>query len=127
MELSLRERKILIVEDDLASRLYLNKILERTGAVLFNAGDGQLAFDTVLKNPDIEIVLMDIQLPVLDGYGATAKIRDLGRKIIIVAQTAFGMSEHYEKIKNSGFDDIIIKPVFSQKLIEKLLSLLKKE
>ena len=64
----LKGKKILIVEDDLSSRLYLNKILEKTGAVLLNAGDGQEAVNIALNNPDIDIILMDIQLPVMDGY-----------------------------------------------------------
>ena len=66
----LKGKKILIVEDDLSSRLYLNKILEKTGAVLLNAGDGREAIEVATTNSDIDIILMDIQLPVIDGYGA---------------------------------------------------------
>ena len=64
----LKGKKILIVEDDFSSRLYLNKILEKTGAMLLNAGDGNEAIDIAMSNPDIDIILMDIQLPVMDGY-----------------------------------------------------------
>ncbi len=116
----LKGRKILIVEDDFSSRLYLNKILEKSEVILFNAGDGQEAIDIVLKNPDIDIILMDIQLPVMDGYLSTQKIREFAKEIIIIAQTAYGLLGDTEKIIASGFDDYIIKPILAKNLIEKL-------
>jgi FOG: CheY-like receiver len=116
--------KILIVEDDLSSRLYLNKILEKTGAVILNAGDGQEAIDISRENPDIDIILMDIQLPVLDGYSSAKKIREFRNKVVIIAQTAYGVSGDMEAILASGFDDYIIKPIYSAQLIEKLITLL---
>ncbi|MGD0755727.1 MAG: response regulator [Bacteroidales bacterium] len=122
----LRGKKILIVEDDLSSRLYLNKILEKAGVVILNAGDGQEAVSVVLNNPDIDIILMDIQLPVLDGYAALSKIREARKDIIVIAQTAYGLLGDKEKILNSGFDDYVIKPILSQNLIEKLVKNLKR-
>lgn len=119
---SLEGKKILIVEDDLSSRLYLNKILEKVKAVTLNAGDGQEAIDMALENPDIDIILMDIQLPVLDGYETTQKIREFRKDVVIIAQTAYGLMDEKEKIMDSGFDDFIIKPIISQTLIEKLKS-----
>ena len=118
----LKGRKILIVEDDSSSRLYLNKILEKTGVILLNAGDGQEAIDIALENPDIDIILMDIQLPVMDGYKSAEKIREFRENIIIIAQTAYGLMGDKEKIIDSGFNDFIIKPIFSQALIEKLVT-----
>src|ERR1035437_4917637 len=103
----LKGRTILIVEDDLSSRLYLNKILEKVGVVMLNAGDGQEAVTIALNNPDIEIILMDIQLPVMDGYTALIKIREVRKDIIIIAQTAYGLLGDKEKILNSGFNDCI--------------------
>jgi CheY-like chemotaxis protein len=123
----LKGRKILIVEDDLSSKLYLNKILEKTGALLLNASDGQEAVDIALSNPDIDIILMDIQLPVMDGYKSTEKIREFRKDMIIIAQTAYGLLGEKEKIIDSGFDDYIIKPILSQNLIEKLVSNLAKK
>ena len=112
---------VLIVEDDLSSRLYLNKILERAGTIILNAGDGQEAINLALSNPDIDIILMDIQLPVMDGYATLNKIREFRENIIIIAQTAYGLLGDKEKILNSGFNDYIIKPILSQNLIEKLV------
>jgi len=123
----LKGRKILIVEDDLSSRLYLNKILEKAGAILLNAGDGQEAISVTISNPDIDIILMDIQLPVMDGYTSLNKIRELRGDIIIIAQTAYGLLGDKEKILNSGFTDYIIKPILSQNLIDKMVSNLKRK
>ncbi|MGD0341231.1 MAG: response regulator [Bacteroidales bacterium] len=113
-------KKILIVEDDLSSRLYLNKILEKTRATLLNAGDGMEAIEIARKNPDIAVILMDIQLPVMDGYASAKKIREFRDKIVIIAQTAYGMSGEMENIISSGFDDYLIKPIYSEQLIEKI-------
>ena len=121
----LKGRKILIVEDDPSSRLYLNKILEKAGLVIMNAGDGAEAVSIALNNPDIEIILMDIQLPVMDGYTALYKIKEARKDVIVIAQTAYGLLGDKEKILNSGFNDYIIKPILSQNLIEKLTANLK--
>ena len=121
----LKGKKILIVEDDLSSRLYLNKILEKVNVVILNAGDGQEAVNIVLANPDIDIILMDIQQPVMDGYTALIKIREARKDIIVIAQTAYGLLGDKEKILSSGFSDYIIKPILSQNLIDKLLLNLK--
>ncbi len=118
----LKGKNILIVEDDLSSRLYLNKILEKAGVIIINAGDGQEAVDAVAKNPQIDIVLMDIQLPVLDGYSALARIREIRKDLVVIAQTAYGLMGDKEKILNSGFTDYIIKPILSQNLIDKLIT-----
>jgi CheY-like chemotaxis protein len=122
----LKTRKILIVEDDLSSRLYLNKILEKTGAHLLNASDGGEAIIAAENHPDIDLILMDIQLPVIDGYGAAKKIRELRKDVTIIAQTAFSLAGDREKIISSGFDDYIVKPIFPQQLIERLVEAIKK-
>lgn len=118
----LKGKKILIVEDDLSSRLYLNKILEKTEAVLLNAGDGKEAYELVKKDPDIELILMDIQLPVMDGYTSARKIRELRKEVKLIAQTAYSFSGDMDDMAESGFDDFLIKPIYSGQLIEKLSS-----
>lgn len=122
----LKGRKILIVEDDLSSRLYLNKILEKTGAQLLNASDGQEAVNIARNDSEIDLILMDIQLPVIDGYGAAKKIREIRKDVIIIAQTAFSLLGDREKIIASGFDEYIVKPIFPNQLIEKLVKVLQK-
>jgi hypothetical protein len=116
----LKGRKILIVEDDFSSRLYLNKLFEKTDAILYNAVDGQEAFNVVMGDPGIELILMDIQLPVLDGYTCTRMLREAGKNVIIIAQTAYGLSGDKEKMLSSGFDDFLIKPISGSQLLQKL-------
>jgi CheY-like chemotaxis protein len=116
--------KILIVEDDLSSRLYLNKIIEKSGAIILNAGDGLEAIEISRQNPDIAVILMDIQLPLMDGYTSAKKIREFRDKVVIIAQTAYGLSGDMENILASGFDDYLIKPIYSGQLIEKISSFL---
>ncbi len=122
----LKAKKILIVEDDLSSRLYLNKILEKTGAILLNADDGQEAINIARNDPGIDVILMDIQLPVLDGYDSANKIREFRKNVIIIAQTAYSLLGDREKIIASGFDDYIVKPIFPKQLIEKIIKSLNK-
>jgi len=116
---------ILIVEDDFSSRLYLNKILEKSGAVLLNATDGREGYDLFMKNDPIDFILMDIQLPVIDGYNCTKLIRETGRKVVIIAQTAYGLTGDKEKMIASGFDDYLIKPISQSQLFDKINEFLK--
>ena len=118
----LKGKKILIVEDDLSSRLYLNKILEKTEAILINAGDGKEALQLVEQDPEIELILMDIQLPVMDGYTSAKKIREIRKEVRLIAQTAYSFTGDNEDMMYSGFDDFLIKPIYSGHLIEKLSS-----
>ncbi len=121
----LKGKKILIVEDDFASRLFLNRILVKYGIIIYNAEDGMTAVNIIKENPDIELVLMDIQLPIMDGYASAAKIKEINHNIIVIAQTAYGLLGDREKILSSGFDDYIIKPIIHQNLIEKIIAKLK--
>ncbi|HEX2974306.1 MAG TPA: response regulator [Bacteroidales bacterium] len=117
-------KTILIVEDDLSSRLYLNKVLENTGAALLNAFDGQEAIDITRQNSDIDLILMDIQLPLIDGYQASETIRTFRKDIVIIAQTAYGLHGDTERLVNSGFNDFIIKPIMPKLLFEKICACL---
>jgi CheY-like chemotaxis protein len=121
----LKGRKILIVEDDFSSRLYLNKLLEKSGAILYNAVDGKEAYDLLMKDSDIELVLMDIQLPVLDGYTCAKMLRDAGKNLVIIAQTAYGLTGDKERMMSSGFNDYLIKPISNSQLLDKLALYLK--
>lgn len=123
---SLKGIKILIVEDDYSSRFYLNKILEKAEATLVNAVNGQEAIDIAFNNPDIAVILMDLQLPIMDGYTSTRLIREFRENVIVIAQTACGLMGEREKIIEAGFNDYLIKPIFYDSLIEKLVYHLKK-
>ncbi|HEX7493489.1 MAG TPA: response regulator, partial [Bacteroidales bacterium] len=82
--------------------------------------------NVALSDPEIDIILMDIQLPVMDGYTSLIKIREFRKNIIVIAQTAYGLLGDKDKILNSGFNDYIIKPILSQNLIEKMVVNLKR-
>jgi len=122
----LKDRKILVVEDDFSGTIYLNRILEQKGAVILNAVSGLEAVNKVRENPDIDLVLMDIQLPVMDGYKATFEIRQFRPNLIIIAQTAYDRAEDNQILTESGFDDYITKPILGDELIRKLISFLPK-
>ncbi|HLP71710.1 MAG TPA: response regulator [Bacteroidales bacterium] len=116
----LKGKKVLVVEDDFSSRLYLNKILEKTGAVILNAVNGKEAVKIVSETPDLNIILMDIQLPVMDGYMSAKLIREIRKDAVIIAQTAYGYRGDREKMASS-FDDYLIKPIYANVLIEKIM------
>ena len=115
--------KILIVEDDLPSELMLEIMLEDYCKFPLIATNGMDAIRLCKENPDIEIVLMDIKIPELDGYQATKKIRKLNKDIIIIiiAQTAYGFPEDREKAITAGCNDYIAKP-YSQSELKELLN-----
>ena len=113
--------RILVVEDDLSSKLYLNTILGKAGAIVLNASDGIEAVRSIEENKDIDIVLMDIQLPSMDGYTATKKIRESGNRVKIIAQTAYGLASDLEVIQSGGFDDYLIKPIYSEQLLSMII------
>ncbi len=119
-------RQILIVEDDYSSKLYLNKVLEKLDVKLYNAGDGREALEMLNKNPGIKIILMDIQMPVMDGYSCTKKIRESGNDVIIIAQTAYGLSDDRDKMVTLGFNDFLIKPISQKMLLDKISHYLSK-
>lgn len=120
-------KKILVVEDDFSSKFYLNKVLEKSGAKVINADNGKEAVNLLKQFPEIDLVLMDIQMPVMDGYLAIKQIRGFNRKVILIAQTAYGLLGEKEKIISAGFDDCLIKPITYNQLIEKLSLFLKKD
>jgi CheY-like chemotaxis protein len=72
---------------------------------------GTEAVDACRSNPDLNLVLMDIKLPEMDGYEATAKIREFNKDLIIIAQTAFGLMGERDKAIEAGCTDYISKPI----------------
>ena len=114
-----KNKSILIAEDEESNFQYLNILLTKTGAKIFHAKNGQEAID-IVKNQNIDAVLMDIKMPEMNGLEATRHIKALGKKIPIIAQTAFTF-EFEENISiNSGCDAYIPKPVRGEKLLSLL-------
>ncbi len=108
---------ILIVDDDKASELYLNVIVGKISNKVIFAKSGNEAVVFCYSYPDIDLVLMDIKMPGMDGYEATRKIRQFNKEVIIIAQTAFGTSGDREKALEAGCNDYIQKPINKYELL----------
>jgi PAS domain S-box-containing protein len=108
---------ILIVEDNELNSRLLQRMMEPTGAEIIIARDGKPAIEACISNEAIDIVLMDIQMPEMDGYEATRKIKSLRPEIPVIAQTAYAMAEEREKIISAGCDDYLSKPIRQKDLL----------
>ncbi|MEO5644803.1 MAG: HAMP domain-containing protein [Bacteroidia bacterium] len=119
----LKDKKVLIVDDDVRNLFALTTALERFGLNIINAESGQEAINFLEKLRDIDIVLMDIMMPEMDGYETMKNIRkdNANRDITIIAVTAKAMKGDRQKCIESGASDYITKPVN----VEQLLSLMR--
>jgi len=117
-KLQLKKLKILIVEDDKIAEKYLETVLRIISKKILFAKNGIEAIDAFSQNPDIDLVLMDIQMPEMSGYEATRKIREFNKDVIIIAETAYAISGDREKALEVGCDDYISKPIKKDKLME---------
>lgn len=112
--------KILVAEDHHVNREILVKFLKKFGATIFQAENGIQALNLISKNPEIQIIFMDIQMPVLNGTEATRILRQKKYTGIIIACTANNDSSTFEKYKDIGINDILVKPFKREKVLELL-------
>ena len=117
-EIQLHNLKILIVEDDEISYSLLTKMLQKISKEVLHAMTGIEAIEACRNNPDLDMVLMDIRMPVMDGNEATRQIRHFNKDIIIIAQTAYAFSNDKEKAIEAGSNDYISKPINITSLFE---------
>lgn len=115
-----KDKTILIAEDDDASFLLLKNFLKKTGISVLRATNGKEAIDTARQNPDIDLILMDIKLPFVNGLEATMEIRRHNSRIPIIAQTAFAFETDVEKSFDAGCNDHITKPINRRTLLDKI-------
>ncbi len=101
----------LIAEDDPTNFAYIVRLLAPTSVNLIAASDGEDAVQKFNENPNINLVLMDIKMPFMNGYEATAKIRESNETVPIIATTAYAMSGDKERCLQSGFSGYISKPI----------------
>ena len=111
---------ILIAEDEIFAYEYLTLVLKKYNPKIIHVNTGLDAIEVFKQNPDIDLILMDIKMPVLDGYEATKKIRKFNEEVIIIAQTAYAQSSDYSKAIQSGCNDYISKPIDVEDLIVKI-------
>ncbi|MFQ3574883.1 MAG: response regulator [Cytophagales bacterium] len=108
-EQKLERKRVLLVEDNQINRMVATKFLKKFKMDVKVAEDGAEALE-VFKNNDFDLILMDLQLPVMNGYEATAEIRKLNAKIPILAMTASILEQSRSHVLTSGFNDIVPKP-----------------
>jgi PAS domain S-box-containing protein len=114
--------KILIAEDDEASDSLLTIFVRNITNKIIKARTGTDTVEICRQNHDIELILMDIQMPHMGGYEATRQIREFNKSVVIIAQTAYGLSGEREKSIEAGCNDYIAKPIKK----DELLSLIQK-
>ncbi len=110
--------KILIAEDDKTIRTYLSISIRKITQNILFAKDGNETVEICRNNPDINLILMDIKMPGVDGYQATKLIREFNSDVVIVAQTAFDYITEKSKMEAAGCTDYLPKPVKREALMK---------
>lgn len=116
--------KILIAEDDRISTEYLKELLKSCASEILLAKNGKEAVQLCKEHPDIDLVLMDIKMPEMNGKEATRDIKALRPNLPVIAQTAYALDNERETILHEGFDAYISKPIQRNEImlvIDKLL------
>ena len=120
---ALQNRTVMLVDDDMRNTFALSKLLKKHGMNVVIADNGQMALEMLKQQKSIELVIMDIMMPVMDGYQAMREIRacKAWQDIPVIALTARAMPEEQERCMEAGADDYLVKPVD----IDRLLTLLR--
>jgi len=111
-------KTVLIVEDNETSNIYFEAALRKTKAHLIWAKNGFDAVEIVKKQPEVDLILMDINMPKMDGIEATRIIKSMKPEIIIVVQTAFILSGEERMCQEAGCDEFITKPIRLKYLLD---------
>lgn len=125
--LTLDNKVILIAEDDEISFIYINRMLSPFKLKLLRAYNGEEAVEMAEQNPEISLILMDIKMPIMDGYQATRKIRETLPNLPIIALTAFAFSDDKEKAISAGCSDYLSKPVKKENLLDTIRRYINKQ
>ena len=110
---------VLVAEDDLSNDLYMEIILKSFASVVFKSANGKEAVAMCQLHPEISLVLMDLKMPVMDGFEATRQIKSFRKELPIIAITAYAFSKDKKKALEIGCDDFLSKPVSKHDLLEK--------
>jgi CheY-like chemotaxis protein len=120
-----KDKVILIAEDEKINFLFLKAIFKGTGAKILWAKNGEETVELCRTNKDVDIILMDIKMPGINGLDATRQIKSECPDIAIVAQTAYSLNDDREKAFDAGCDDFLAKPIRPRNLmatVERYLS-----
>ncbi len=118
-------KTILIAEDEETNFILVDEILKNFNAKTIWVKDGKKAVESCKSNPDIDLVLMDVKMPIMDGYTATSFIKELAPDLPVIAVTAHAFAGEREKAKSFGCDDYLAKPILQNELINKINPYLK--
>ena len=118
-------KKCLLVDDNKDVLIYLNRILTDTGVAIITARSGFEAIEIIKENPDIDVVLLDMQMPEMNGIEATKEIRKIRKNLPIIAQTAFIFEDDKDIILEAGCDACLIKPIRREHLLTVMSSFVK--
>jgi len=120
---------VLLTDDNHINQKVAGEILRHSGCVVDVASDGLSAIEKVSENPHYDVVLMDIQMPIMDGITATQHIKklDLPRIPPVIAMTAYSMREDKDKFIGSGMDDYVSKPIKAEVLLHKIKEWVEKQ
>ena len=122
----LENLKILIAEDNENSEVFMRIVTSSFSNRVLVASTGTEAVELAKAIPDIDLILMDVKMPEMDGYEATRQIRTFNKEVIIIAQTAFGMMGEREKAIAAGCNDYISKPIETAALLDLIKKYFKK-
>ena len=111
---------ILIAEDDEASDYFLSSVVKPFSKQTLKTDTREGAIEMCKKHTDIDLILMDIKFRGKNGYEATEEIRSFNKDIIIIAQTAYGLTEDRAKCIKAGCNDYVSKPINKQNLLDKI-------
>jgi PAS domain S-box-containing protein len=120
-------KSIIVAEDNEMNFVLIRKILSMPGLNILHAIDGSKAVEMCKNYSSIDLVLMDIKMPVMDGFEATRKIKEIRPDVTIIAQTAYTLAGDVEKIIAAGCDDYIAKPINKDNLVSMVNTYLKYE
>lgn len=116
--------QIIIAEDEEVAFDFLKIILDDITSSILHARNGKEAIELYRNNPTIDLILMDIKMPVMSGYEATKKIREFDKEVLIIAQTAYALVGDKQKALDAGCNDYISKPIKKEELIRKIKKLI---
>ena len=122
----IKKLKVLIAEDDVISEMLITIDVENFSKEILKAKNGLEAIEVCRNNPDTDLILMDIQMPVMNGHEATRQIRQFNKDVVIIAQTAFGLSGDREKAIEAGCNAYISKPIKKDELLSLIQKYFKK-
>lgn len=115
-----KKLNILIADDEEFASTFLQIVLREISGTIYSAKNGIEAVDICKSNPNIDLILMDIKMPLKDGYTATKEIRKFNKDIVIIAQTAYALPGDSTKAIDVGCNDYISKPIDKELLLEKI-------